>query len=67
MTIFPPGWSEVLIVAAIVLAAWRLDSHFVTRRELMLQLDLIRRDIRQVTTKLGCDDCHDRETDNPDA
>lgn len=47
-------WGQIAIAAAIVVAAWRMDGHFITRREFLLQLELIRRDLAMLRERLGC-------------
>lgn len=47
-------WGQLLIAGAIVMAVWRLDGHFITRREFLLQVELLRKDISAVRSRLEC-------------
>ena len=48
-------WGELAIAGAIVAAVWRLDGHFITRREFLLYIDLLRKDMAVLQERLGCD------------
>jgi hypothetical protein len=57
-------WGQLVIAGAIVMAVWRLDGHFLTRREFMLQVELLRRDIAAVKAKLECHESSTKDDDN---
>jgi hypothetical protein len=54
-------WGQLVIAAAVAGAVWRMDGHFITRREFLLQIELLRQELATMRAKLCPDAKKPRE------